>query len=421
MIEVAHVLRKLERAAWGGVETHVAELAARLPAHGLESRVYAPGSRQQDERFGGAAVERYLAHCPYVGRASARRELVSSGGNLVSLELPWRLMQRPAAVVHAHTGRRIGGAALLAARRTGAPFVVSVHGPLLADAVVAEVEARRRSRGAVDVGQAFGWLVGARSVIERADRVICFNDGEHRALSERIGRRAVRLDHGVDAARLGAGSAERARRRWPGLGDGPIVVVLGRLCQQKNQRLAVRAFAQGAPGDARLVLAGAETDEGYRASVLDEARRLGVAERVWLAGNLSAADEVPDLLAAASVVLVPSTHEAFGIVVVEAWAAGAPALFARTTGTADLGAALGVPEAVVEGSEAGAWAAALGRLLADPALGARMREAGRRLVERRFGWDRAAEAHAALYRAVIAERAAAGRGRQERRGSEVSA
>jgi len=409
MIEIAHVLRKLAASAWGGTETHVAEVCSRLVSHGFAGRVYAPGAAPEGgDRLGGAPVERYRAWCPYLGSAATREGLVATGGNLVSLDLPRKLLFSPSAIVHAHTGRRIAGAAALAASLRRRPFVLSVHGPLLADAAVAAEETRRRGEGAVDVGQPFGWLVGARQVLERADRVICFNEAERRALAARVGSRAVRMDHGVDVARLRGGDAARARGRWPGLGRGPVVTVLGRLCRQKNQLLALRAFARGAPGEATLALAGAETDGGYRAEVQAEARALGVEGRVWFAGNLDPRVEVPDLLAASSAVLVPSTHEAFGIVVVEAWAAGVPTLFSRTSGTDELAAALGVAECSVEGSEVEAWSAALRRALADEGLRRRAVEAGQAQVEGRFTWDRVAASLADLYRTVLVERAERG-------------
>lgn len=409
MIEIAHVLRKLETSAWGGTETHVSEICARLTAHGVAGRVLAPGRGVDGERLGGAPVERYHAWCPYLGSASAREGLRATGGNLVSLDLPGKLLASGADVIHAHTGRRIGGAAALAASLRRRPFVLSVHGPLLADADVAAAETQRRSEGALDVGQAFGWLVGARRVLERADRVICFNEPERKALAARAGVRAVRMDHGVDAGRLRGGDAQRARQRWPELGAGPVVTVLGRLCRQKNQLLALRSFARGAPSGATLALAGAETDGGYRAQIEAEARALGVRGRVWLAGNLDPAVEVPDLLAASSAVLVPSTHEAFGIVVVEAWSAGVPTLFARTSGTAELATEQGVPELSLEPRGVEAWGAALARALSDEGLRGRAAAAGLALVERRFAWSRVASSLAALYREVLEERAGGSR------------
>ena len=241
-------------------------------------------------------------------------------------------------------------------------------------------------------------------MIDDAARVICFNDEEQRALTARVGRRAVRMDHGVDFARFAKGNADRARLLWPALGDAPLIVQVARLCAQKDQLLAVRAFALAAPADHRLVLAGPETDRGYRAAIEAEARALGVFGRVHLIGNVEPAD-VPDLLARARVALVPSLHEAFGLSVLEAWAAGCPALFARVAGLADLAVALGdgAAEFAVRERTPEAWAAALRRLLENAATRAAAAEAGASLAQARFSWDGVAARLAALYSEVLAE------------------
>ncbi|MCU0656918.1 MAG: glycosyltransferase family 4 protein [Polyangiaceae bacterium] len=402
-MEIAHVLRKFEAKAWGGTETHVAEVCARAPAQGVRCSVFAPGPPQAaTEQIGGVPVERYGVLCPYLATPQVRRGLVAVGGNLVSLDLPARLLRRAPSLIHVHTGRRIAGAAALAASLEDIPLVLSVHGPLLADQEIAAQETRRRAGRALDLGQPFGWLVGAREVLRRASRVICFNEREQRALASLVGDRAVRMDHGVDVRRLRAGDADRARARWPALRQGPSVVVLGRLCEQKNQLLALRAFAAGAPGG-RLLLAGAETDQGYRARIEAEARSLGVRDRLEFLGNIDPIGEVPDLLAAADVALVPSLHEAFGIVVVEAWAAGVPALFARSSGTEDLASALQCPDAAPEGYLVEAWGDALRSLLADPGRRRALQQRAGALVDRRFGWDRVVASLADLYRQIVEE------------------
>src|SRR5262249_837696 len=150
--------------------------------------------------------------------------------------------------------------------------------------------------------------------------------------------------------------------------------------------LAVQAFARGAPPEARLVLAGAPTDVGYREWVEKDAHMLGVADRVRLVGNVNP-EEVPDFFAVASIVLVPSTHEAFGLAVLEAWARGKPVLFARHSGLADLADAIGNELGVLSGLDVDSWSAAMASVLRDHEQRKLMVEAAQRLVHERFGWD----------------------------------
>jgi glycosyltransferase involved in cell wall biosynthesis len=246
-------------------------------------------------------------------------------------------------------------------------------------------------------------LFGSRRVWADAARIIVFNDREREVLAAHHGDRALCMDHGVDAARFAAGDAERARTRWPELGRGPVVTLVGRLSAQKNQILAVAAFARGAPPDHRLALAGAETDPGYRASVEREARALGVADRVHFLGNVRPTD-VPDLFVCSSLVLVPSTHETFGLAVIEGWAANRPVLFARRSALAGLAQALGDDGGTAVATlDIDAWAAALGRMLTNEPARHAAAAAGAALVRARFNWTIVARRLAELYTEVIEE------------------
>lgn len=406
--KVAHVLRKYDPDEWGGTETHVAEVTRNLSAGSVRCEVLAPaGPTRRDTMLSPeVALRRYRAFCPFVGPAERRRGLVKNAGNIASFDLLWRLARdRAIDVAHVHTTRRIGGAVRVAMRRTGRPYVVSLHGPVLSDREWLSADTGRRLAGLVDLGKPIGALLGSRRVLRDAARVISFNDAEHDALKSRIGDRAVRMDHGVSVERLGSGRNRRARRRWPQLGEGRVVLVLGRLCAQKNQRLAIDAFARVAPKDALLVLAGGATDPSYAAALLDAAHAVGVAERVVLLGNVPPA-HVPDLLACAEVVLAPSTQEAFGLVVLEAWAARTPVLFSRVGGLsaiadrlADGGRDVALPEGDVV-----AFGEQLRRCLERPSHRRRLAREGADLVARDFAWEAVARSLSELYEEVVRER-----------------
>lgn len=404
MLGVAHVLRKYNVEEWGGTETHVAEVTARLGAHGWHSTVYAPKGPDGRGRLArDVDLVRYRAFTPFIGPRAQRRGLVANSGNLASVDLVWRLVRDPdIRLVHLHTGRRIGGAARTAMRLRGKPYVMSLHGPVFADAEWMAKETAKRYRGLIDLGKPLGLLLGSRRVIEDAARVICFNDAEHRELTARIGDRAVRFDHGVDTARFAAGDPEVILTRFPGLRGRRIIALVGRVCRQKNQLLAVRAFARGAPADTSLVLAGGQTDVGYADDVMDQARALGVGERVVWLGNL-APEDVPHALATAELVLVPSTQEAFGMAVAEAWAAGRPVLFSRRSGLVDIASSLASPEPALDSLEVEDWAAALAAMCADEKRRLAARDDGARVVAERFDWARHAARLDGLYRDVLAE------------------
>jgi glycosyltransferase involved in cell wall biosynthesis len=404
---VVHVLRKYDPREWGGTETHVVEVTRQLVRMGWGCEVHAPRGPAAPDRSLDPQVSlvRYRSFNPFLGAASKRRALLSTAGNLVTLDEPLRLARdRGITLAHLHTAGRIGGAVRTAMRLTGRPYVISIHGPLIARRAWLEVEMSRRLSGLVDLGRPFGALLGARRVLHDAARVIVFNEEERVALTELVGQRVVRLDQGVNVERFQAGCGDRARQRWPRWASLPIVAVIGRLHPQKNQLLAVRAFARGAPADHHLVLAGAVVDPAYRAAVEQESAECGVASRVHVLGNLDPEEEIPDLLALARLVMVPSLHEAFGLTVLEAWAAACPVIVGDRSGLADLAEAVGEDGLRVPALEVEAWAAALRQCLSSPMRLEAAAQAGSALVRRRFTWEAVARSLHGIYQAVLEQR-----------------
>jgi glycogen synthase len=175
----------------------------------------------------------------------------------------------------------------------------------------------------------------------------------------------------------------------------PLVVTWGRVQYEKGFQILVQALPEvrfAHPG-VRLIIAG---KGGYLEELRQVAMRCGVADSVDLPGF------VPDetlraLLHRAACVVIPSLYEPFGIVALEALAAGAPLIAARSGGLAEVlegtGAAILVPP-----GDAGALAGALRHLLADPDAAKQQQETGYRLLAERYTWDAIAQATLPVYR-----------------------
>jgi glycosyltransferase involved in cell wall biosynthesis len=112
-------------------------------------------------------------------------------------------------------------------------------------------------------------------------------------------------------------------------------------------------------------------------------------------------ERIVELYAEASVAVVPSLYEGFSLPAIEAMACGVPLV--ATTGGAlpEVVGADGVTGLLVPPGDAGALAAALGRVLDDPVLAARLSFAGRQRVLERFTWRACAAATVEHYRWVI--------------------
>ena len=194
---------------------------------------------------------------------------------------------------------------------------------------------------------------------------------------------ATVVPNGVDPAELAAEPAD----------EGRYVFAAGRLVEQKGFDVLLHAFAQADLASHRLLVAGEGRERERLAALTSD---LGLEGRVaWL----GAADRrrLASLFAGAEAVVMPSRQEPFGIVLLEAMAAGKPAIASRVGGVPEFaeGAAVLVPpEDPVELAEA------LNRVVRDPDLRASLAAAARERAAD-YTWDRIADRYEELYRSTV--------------------
>jgi glycosyltransferase involved in cell wall biosynthesis len=210
----------------------------------------------------------------------------------------------------------------------------------------------------------------------------------------------IRLGIQLDQ-RVGAGEGTRQEtRRLLGVGEGPFVVGwVGRMTAVKRTDIVVRAFRalvdRGV--DARLLLVGDGPD---RDGVEHLAHDLGVVKRCLFLGYQ---DDVARFYDAMDAVLLTSVNEGTPVSVIEALAAGRPAVATRVGGTPDV-ITDGIDGFLVDSNDPDRLADRLAELAADPARRAEMGAAGRSVVFERYAVDRLVDDVDRLYRELLAAR-----------------
>jgi glycosyltransferase involved in cell wall biosynthesis len=176
---------------------------------------------------------------------------------------------------------------------------------------------------------------------------------------------------------------------------GRRVVWVGRLDRQKGFPVAVRAFQDLAAKlpDVLLVVAGDGRDRDA-VDRLDPSTR----SRVHMLGTVPHA-ELPGVLVAGDVFLAPALgQETFGYVLIEAMASGVPVVASRIPGYDEV-VRDDIDGILVPPGDAEALSAAVQRVLCEPALAERLRDAGRdRAAE--YAWDRIGPRVVAVYERV---------------------
>jgi glycosyltransferase involved in cell wall biosynthesis len=183
--------------------------------------------------------------------------------------------------------------------------------------------------------------------------------------------------------------------RWTPTAE-PYLLHVGNAYPYKNLDRLVYAFAKVAGGRPRLRLILAGKPDAHHHRLAARAAALGVGDRLTLAGQVSDA-ELHTLYAGASLFVMPSLSEGFGLPALEAMAHGTPTLVARATSLPEV---CGDAAAYFDPLDVDDLAAAIDRVLADDGLRRRLSRAGVRRSGA-FSWARTTAETVAAYRAAV--------------------
>ncbi|HSA66840.1 MAG TPA: glycosyltransferase family 4 protein [Methyloceanibacter sp.] len=320
MVTILQVVPRLDA---GGSELATIEIAQALSRAGASALVATEGGRMADEvgKAGGEILTLPMA-------SKSPFTILANIGRLTKL-----IRDRKVDLVHARS-RAPAWSALLAARRTGKPFVTTYHGAY---------------------GEVGPFKAAYNSVMAKGDRVIANSRYTASVIEARDARAKGRIrviyrgvDKSVfDPAVVEARAVDALRAAWGVPPGTKIVLHAARLTSIKGQRdliaAAALAYAEGALRDAVVILAGdAPGRDAYREELLGLIARHGLGDKVRLVGHCS---EMPAAYLASQVAVTTSTvPETFGRTSAEAQAMGCPVI------VPDLGA---LPETIVAQGQGG--------------------------------------------------------------------
>lgn len=242
----------------------------------------------------------------------------------------------------------------------------------------------------------------------QADALIASSSAEATALIDQVGAPADRtwiIPPGVDLERFAPrppSAQERVRRALGLERDRPIVVIAGRVQPLKGHELAVRALAElhALRGWAPLLVVAGEVTPGEQefATMLRAlAADLGVVADVRFVGALDR-DTIAELLAAASVTIVPSYSETFGMIALESAASGTPVIGFRSGGLSE-SIEEGVSGITLGTRDPRYWATEIAIMIENEERRSTMQLTARAHAER-FSWGTAAASLLGVYAGV---------------------
>jgi len=363
----------------GGVNNHIQRLAAQFRRQGHQVHIFAPSS---DPSLDGKDDLKVIGHHPIglpAGGSVARVTL-----SLTLAEPVRRVLEREAFdIVHVHE-----------------PFVPLLPFQFLRLSRATNIATFHATKDRGSILYRYSRPLVQRWM-RRLDARICVSPAALRMVSRYFPGYYTIIPNGIDLAHFAADVPP-----LPQYDDGKLnILFVGRLEKRKGLKYLLKAYhlLKREMPNTRLLIVG--PDGGQRARFERYVQRAALADVVFT--GFVPYEELPRYYRTAHVFCAPATgNESFGIVLLEAMAAGKPVVASNIEGYAYV-VTQGVEGLLVPPKDSEALARALGRLLADEELRRAMGLRGERRAEG-FAWERVAQQILSLYERAIYEKAARG-------------
>lgn len=391
-MRTAQIIRRFAFSEWGGTESVVWNTSRALQEKGNPSEIFATRalSPAQDEVKNAIQIHRFNYRYPRFPLSKEKiRALDKKGGDPVVPGLQKALRKGEFDILHCHTMGRMAATVRAAAKQLHVPYIMTLHGGYF-DVPPAELQQMMKPmKGTIPYGNIIDRLFGRRvDALKLANGIVCVGENELQPAKEHFpDKPVIHLPNGVNYQYFHDYAGSDFRKQT-GIPQGhKILLCVSRIDYQKNQLMLPEVLALlGEPW--HLVFIGAPTAEWYVDKLREKIRLMNLSDRVTiLKGVPPDSSLLPAAYHAASAFLLPSLHEPFGIVVLEAWSSGTPVIASPVGGlktlirdgeTGFFAPAEGSPEE---------WAALVRKLDEDADLRGRITEAADVEVREHYSWD----------------------------------
>jgi glycosyltransferase involved in cell wall biosynthesis len=360
-------------AGYGGGERYLELLFDRLDHARYRALLICPEPGPFVRRMKERGVETHLVH-------------LAPLFNPIALWRLTRLLVRERVTILQTHGARANFYGRIAGRLAGVPVIIStVHNSLK------DYEVRPLRRGL------YTFLL--RLTLPLVHQIICVSDANRRDLIEECPTATGKTHtvyNGVDPSAFPSQLDRQKVRQELGVTQGPVLVMIARLTEQKGHRYLLQAFPdllKTWPQLCCLFVGEGELHDALHRMAIN----LGVERACRFVG---VREDIADILAAADVVVLPSLSEGFPFVLLEALAMGCPVVASRVNG---------VPELIedhktgllVPARDPQALVAAIREVLNGPIAASKMGAEGRAVVQERFTVGRMVANTTAIFDAAV--------------------
>ncbi len=339
-MKIANVMRRIVFEEWGGTETAVWNSSLKLHRLGhsieiLATKALCSIDHETKEQI---PIRRFDYFYPQLFLKKVNAFILDKkGGSPFSFTLFNYLKKRDFDLIHSHAMGRIGKLSQKAARKKNIPFILTFHGGNY-DIPPSEMEEMCKPlKGSLGYGKILEKLLGlSRDLVEQADGIICVGANEYQLLRDKFPHKhSAYIPNGVEVSDFTSLPTLSFRHKYNIPTERKLLLCVSRIDYQKNQASLVpllkELLCQGQ--DVHCAIVGFVTSASYLRQIRSEIENHNLQKRFTIVEGLPPKSDL--LLSAykeSDLFILPSIHEPFGIVVLEAWSCNLPVIASAVGG-----------------------------------------------------------------------------------------
>ena len=328
------VLRRFSFDEWGGTETVVWNSSKELLKKGHDTEILCTKAlcNTPTEIVENLPIKRFDYYYPYLNLDPSKKNILDKkGGNPYSKELYDYLLQKPELdIIHCHTMQRLANTVRRVAKKRDIPYIISFHGGFF-EVPKSEIDKMMKPlKKTFNYGKFFDVIYKNNRFLEDADGIICVGYNEYLSTRNKFPKKEVEyIPNAVDVDKFRTIESNDFRSKYNISSDAEVLLCVSRIDYQKNQILIIDLHNELKKKNENIhtVLIGPVTSKEFFEQIQEKINEYNLSNEVTIIKGMAPDD--PDLaksFLAADYFILPSIHEPFGIVALEAWASKLPVI-----------------------------------------------------------------------------------------------
>jgi len=343
--KIVHLVRRFVFKEWGSTETVIWNSVLGLLKKGNACSIIStsaldkPGNEVKEN----CLIQRHDYFYPRLGLDKKKSNIFDKkGGNPYSYSLFQNLVNESCRIIHCHSMQRVASMARLAAKIKKVPYVITLHGGLFSVPQSEINDMALPLKGTFNYGKVIDLLTRPDRILRDANGIICIGYDEFLAVKKAFPLKpSIYLPNGVNIQHFRSEIPNTFKAKFDIPQGRKIILCVSRIDTQKNQLALVELLNDLNNHEHshtyHLVLVGAVTSDEYLKKIESTVRHYDLQSQFTLVPGLAPlSDDLVNAYRSADTFILPSVHEPFGVVILEAWATGLPVIVSRIGGLAEL-------------------------------------------------------------------------------------